>query len=119
MQARGFRGEIRLLDDPILAPKDWVGLAPSPARPARQYGLADERCRRTAFDVRDVSYRYNQAPALNGLSMQVATGERVALLGANGSGKSTLLRLLAGLWFPDGGDISFLGERLTERAFAG
>jgi cobalt/nickel transport system ATP-binding protein len=71
----------------------------------------------TAFSVRAVSYRYNQAPALNGLSMQVARGERVALLGANGSGKSTLLRLLAGLCFADQGDISFFGERLTERRF--
>lgn len=49
----------------------------------------------TVFCVRDVSYRYDQVPALNGLSMQVTAGERVALLGANGSGKSTLLRLLA------------------------
>ena len=71
----------------------------------------------TAFSVRAVSYRYNQAQALNGLSMQVARGERVALLGANGSGKSTLLRLLAGLCFADQGDISFFGERLTERRF--
>src|SRR6202161_3554890 len=68
-----------------------------------------------AFCVRDVSYRYHQVPALNGVSMQVATGERVALLGANGSGKSTLLRLLAGLSFPDGGDISFFGQPVTER----
>lgn len=69
----------------------------------------------TAFCVRDVSYRYHQAPALNGLSMHVAMGERVALLGPNGSGKSTLLRLLAGLSFPDGGDISFFGQPVTER----
>jgi cobalt/nickel transport system permease protein len=27
MQARGFRGDVRLLDDPLLEPKDWVGLA--------------------------------------------------------------------------------------------
>jgi cobalt/nickel transport system ATP-binding protein len=71
----------------------------------------------TVFDVRDVSYRYQRVPALSGLSMHVARGERVALLGANGSGKSTLLRLLAGLCFPEQGDISFFGESLTERRF--
>jgi cobalt/nickel transport system ATP-binding protein len=68
-----------------------------------------------AFDVRGVTYRYNQQVALNSLSMHVKSGERVALLGANGSGKSTLLRLLAGLCFPDQGEISFLGESLTEQ----
>jgi cobalt/nickel transport system ATP-binding protein len=69
----------------------------------------------TAFDVRDVSYRYHQVPALSNLSMRIARGERVGLLGANGSGKSTLLRLLAGLAFPDSGDISCFGQPVTER----
>jgi len=67
-----------------------------------------------AFDVSDVCYHYQQIGALNGLSMQVRRGERVALLGANGSGKSTLLRLLAGLYFSERGEISFFGEPLTE-----
>ena len=71
----------------------------------------------TAFDIQDVTYRYQSMPALSGLSMQIARGERVALLGANGSGKSTLLRLLAGLCFPEQGAISFFGESLTERRF--
>lgn len=66
-----------------------------------------------AFDVRDVAYSYNRARALTGLSLQVFRGERIALLGANGSGKSTLLRLLAALYFPDAGGISFFGEPLT------
>ena len=70
-----------------------------------------------AFRVSDVSYRYQDVPALNGLSMHVAPGERVALLGANGSGKSTLLRLLAGLAFPEQGEISFFGQAFMERAF--
>lgn len=67
-----------------------------------------------AFDVRDVSYSYDNIAAVQGLTLEVKRGERIALLGANGSGKSTLLRLLAGLAFPERGDIAFFGESLTE-----
>lgn len=65
------------------------------------------------FDISGVSYSYREIAALKGISLQIARGERVALLGANGSGKSTLLRLLAALSFPDQGSISFSGESLT------
>src|SRR5947209_16666882 len=67
-----------------------------------------------AFTISEVSYSYHHQPALQGLSLHITRGERVALLGANGSGKSTLLRLLAGLCFPERGEISFFGEKLTE-----
>ncbi len=69
------------------------------------------------FDVQDVTYRYNDVVALNGLTLSVKRGQRIALLGANGSGKSTLLRLLDGLYFPESGNISVFGEPLTEGRF--
>ncbi len=69
------------------------------------------------FDVRDVTFRYNDVTALNGLSLAIRNKQRVAILGANGSGKSTFLRLLDALYFPDRGTISAFGENLTEEAF--
>jgi len=69
------------------------------------------------FDLESVSYRFNRVVALDGLSMSIPGGTRVALLGANGSGKSTLLRILDGLYFPDSGRITFQGEALTESRF--
>jgi cobalt/nickel transport system ATP-binding protein len=67
-----------------------------------------------AFEVEDLRYNYGQISALQGLSLAVPQGRRVALLGANGSGKSTLLRLLAGLNFPAGGHIRFRGDELSK-----
>jgi cobalt/nickel transport system ATP-binding protein len=66
------------------------------------------------FEVADVHYAYNEVPALNGLSLTIGHGERIALLGANGSGKSTLLRLLDALCFSEQGEIRAFGEPLTE-----
>ena len=50
-----------------------------------------------ALLVDDVSKTYGDAPALNPLSLSIAKGERVALIGHNGSGKTTLIRIAAGL----------------------
>ena len=65
------------------------------------------------FELQDVGFEYDRIPALRGLSLQIAEGESVALLGANGSGKSTLLRILDALYFPSKGSASFCGQRLT------
>jgi cobalt/nickel transport system ATP-binding protein len=68
-----------------------------------------------AFDVKEISFSYRDVAAVKDLSLQIQRGERVALIGANGSGKSTLLRILAGLSFPDRGEVSFFGDAVTER----
>ena len=70
------------------------------------------------FELDRVSYSYQGQPALRDLSLTVAEGTRVALLGANGSGKSTLLRILDGLYFPDSGSACFRGDELCEEHFA-
>jgi len=70
------------------------------------------------FELTDVCYAYQNLTALDGLSMRIRYGDRVALLGANGSGKSTLLRLLDALYFPAKGELRAFGELLSEAAMA-
>ncbi len=52
------------------------------------------------------SLRFGAVQALHGVSLQVARGERLAVVGANGSGKSSLLRLLNGLSKPQAGTLA-------------
>ena len=58
-----------------------------------------------ALVLRDLAHAYDGVPALRGVSLSVAAGERVGLLGANGSGKTTLLRAVSTLLSPDVGDV--------------
>ncbi|WP_421253177.1 ABC transporter ATP-binding protein [Aeromonas jandaei] len=63
---------------------------------------------------KSVSLGQESLTILEGIDLQVNSGETVALVGASGSGKSTLLGLLAGLDLPSFGSIEILGKSLGE-----
>ncbi len=64
--------------------------------------------------VRDLDVRYGRVHAVRGVSIEVAEGELVAVLGANGAGKSSLLRAVLGLVGPSGGSVLLDGRDVTD-----
>jgi branched-chain amino acid transport system ATP-binding protein len=64
------------------------------------------------LSVENLSVNYGAVSAVRGVSLSVAPGEVVALLGANGAGKSTTLRTISGLTRPRSGAILFADERI-------
>src|SRR5690242_17355922 len=62
--------------------------------------------------IRGVAKRFGPAEVLKNISLQVAPGEFLTLLGESGSGKTTILRLIAGFEQPSSGEIWMSGERL-------
>ena len=62
------------------------------------------------LELRDVEARYGEIRALHGVTLSVADGDFVALLGANGAGKTTLIRLLLGLLRPSNGAVELFGS---------
>ncbi|MFZ0468952.1 MAG: ABC transporter ATP-binding protein [Thiogranum sp.] len=66
--------------------------------------------RAVSVQLDDVHFRYGRGdPVLNGVSLTINAGERVALVGASGGGKSTLVQVLLGLYQPTRGEIRFDG----------
>lgn len=76
-------------------------------------------CQEIALKLNNVKYAYSLDEgifAVNGISLTVAKGEFLAVLGHNGSGKSTLARLMNGLIFADEGEIEVFGQPLSSKA---
>ncbi len=62
----------------------------------------------TPIRVENVSFRYGDGPlVLNDVNLQIAAGEKVALVGASGGGKTTLVQILLGLYLPERGRVFF------------
>lgn len=69
-----------------------------------------------SIEIHHVTKAFANFTALADVSLEVPTGELVALLGPSGSGKTTLLRIIAGLEAPNAGTILFHGEDATTRS---
>lgn len=66
----------------------------------------------TLLDIRGVAKRFGKNPVLRDISLQIAEGEFLTILGESGSGKTTLLRIIAGFESADSGELWMAGERL-------
>lgn len=79
-----------------------------PAFPHRQDPFAGKRTVSVTLD--DIGFAYGDGPpVLDGISLSVAAGERVAFVGASGGGKTTLVQVILGLYPPTGGVVRFDG----------
>ena len=110
-QLQGFSAGVLRLEDVLEQPKDALvasnGDPEAGSGPVRLSG---------SIEIKDLSYSFSpiQAPLIDGLSLSIHPGMRVALVGGSGSGKSTLAKLLAGLHQPTSGLIQFDGRTLLE-----
>ena len=97
----------------------WLQRPPAAREPTRPF----PKPLREGFAVEDVWFAYPAAdatesgsprPVLQGVSLHLKPGERVALVGANGAGKSTLAKLLLGLYQPTAGELTVDGVHYDE-----
>jgi phospholipid/cholesterol/gamma-HCH transport system ATP-binding protein len=66
------------------------------------------------ISIKDLKKSFDALKVLDGVNLQVAKGENVAVLGRSGSGKSVLIKILCGLLKPDSGEVIVLGEEVSK-----
>jgi energy-coupling factor transporter ATP-binding protein EcfA2 len=79
-----------------------------------QEPVSQEPRARILLSAQGLCYRYpDNVQALSGIDLNIAPGDKVALVGQNGSGKTTLIKLLCGLIAPTAGNVSYKGQTLN------
>ncbi len=68
------------------------------------------------LEVKDITVHYHKVDAIRNISIEVAEGNIITLIGSNGAGKSTTLRAISGLNHPTTGEIWFDGQRIDRFA---
>src|SRR5215475_5846190 len=83
--------------------------------PAQEQLVADERAAtsiESLLEVRNIAKMFGKVPVLRDISLKVAEGEFLTILGESGSGKTTLLRIIAGFESATSGELWMGTERL-------
>ena len=68
------------------------------------------------ISIRGLHKWYSGVHALNGVDLDIASGQPIGLVGDNGAGKSTLIKVLSGVELPDSGEIRVEGQRVAIRS---
>lgn len=69
-----------------------------------------------ALGVKGITKSFGKLKALDGVSLDVSDRSLTILVGPNGSGKTTLINVISGYYMPDGGEVQYLGRRITGMA---
>jgi spermidine/putrescine transport system ATP-binding protein len=77
-------------------------------------GLMDAPAKTASVELRSVTKRFDQLPAVDDLSLELGSGEFFTLLGPSGCGKTTTLRMIAGFEQPTSGEIRIEGEDVAQ-----
>ncbi len=87
-------------------------LKDEPQYPHNQDPFSDKHT--VGVEIDNVTFSYGEEQVLNGVSLIIQPGEKVALVGASGGGKSTLVQVILGLYTPDSGNVLFNDIPTTE-----
>ena len=96
----------------LLRINNLLTLKDEPQYPHSQNPFSDKHT--VGVEIDNVTFSYGEEQVLNGVSLTIQAGEKVALVGASGGGKSTLVQVILGLYTPDSGKVLFDNIPTTE-----